>query len=207
MNKNSSSWALILIALALTGAGVSYHFTLESRFAAIEQKLDQNSVALQQYQIAQETAVSAKSEALNRLSKEVDALQASMEPLGKTTHEQNDSLSDIRKQVASLQQSQQTQVDAQKKLADYATQLDKIRHDVQAQAAQVQAQAQAQIQAPATTIAPASHASISVTPLPVAPKTAGNAADLRPAEITETDRSVRALPVALPVSLSVSDAR
>ena len=216
MNKNSSSWALILIALALVGAGVSYHFTLESRFATIEQKLDQNSIALQQYQIAQETAVSAKSEALNKLSKEVDDLQASLEPLGKTTHDQTDSLSDIRKQVASLQQSQQTQVDAQKKLADYATQLDKIRHDVQAQAAQVQAQAQAQVQAPApapvtpsvaptTTVAPSAHASISTTPLPVTPKTADNGVDLRPAEITETDRSVRALPVALPVSLSVSD--
>ena len=212
MNKNSSSWALILIALALVGAGVSYHFTLESRFATIEQKLDQNSIALQQYQIAQETAVSAKTEALNKLSKEVDDLQASLEPLGKATHDQTDSLSDIRKQVASLQQSQQTQVDAQKKLADYATQLDKIRHDVQAQAAQAQAQVQPPAPAPVTpsaaptaTAAPSAHASVLTAPLPVTPKTADNAVDLRPAEITETNRSVRALPVALPVSLSVSD--
>jgi hypothetical protein len=219
MNKNSSL-ALILIALAITGAGISYHFTLESRFAAIEQKLDQNSVALQQYQITQETVVSAKTAALNKLSNEVDALQTSMEPLGKVTHDQTDSLSDIRKQIASIQQSQQTQVDAQKKLADYAAQLDKIRHDVQAQAAQVQAQAQAQAQpvapapatvnpAPTVVPVPAAHASVSTAPapLPVAPKTTQNAVDLRPAEIMATDASVRALPVALPVTPALSDVR
>ena len=105
MNKTSSaSWALILIAVALAGAGISYHFTLESRFASIEQKLDQTSSALVQYQSSQETIVSSKAETLNNLNKQVDALQSSLEPLGKAIREQTEALSDIRKQIASLQQ-------------------------------------------------------------------------------------------------------
>ena len=207
-NKTSSTnWALILIAVALAGAGVSYHFTLESRFAAIEQKLDQNSLALQQYQISQETNVSSKADALTNLSKEVDALQASLDPLGKATREQTDSLAEIRKQVASLQQSQQSQLDAQKKLSDYASQLDKIRHDIQTQSA-----APATSSAPAPTPAAAAsnvvtHGSAAIVPLPV-PPLADTAVDLRPdAATVADDASVRALPVALPVSLSASDMR
>jgi hypothetical protein len=97
--------ALVLILVALAGAGFSYHLTLDARFAALEQKLDQNSVALQQYQISQETAASSKTEALDHLSKEVDALQTSLKPLGNATKEQTDALTDIRKQVALLQQA------------------------------------------------------------------------------------------------------
>ena len=88
MNTSTATSALILITVALAGAGVSYHFTLESRFTSIEQKLEQNSLALQQIQISQDTAISSKTEALNNLSKEVDDLQASLAPLGKATHEQ-----------------------------------------------------------------------------------------------------------------------
>jgi chromosome segregation ATPase len=131
MSSKPSNWPLILIAVALTGAGVSYHFTLDSRFTALEQKLDQNSVALQQYQIAQETTISSKVAALNTLSKEVDVLQASLTPLGKVTKDQTDSLAEIRRQISSLGQLQQAQQDAQKKLADYAGQLEKIKHDIQ----------------------------------------------------------------------------
>jgi hypothetical protein len=205
---NSTSWALILIALALTGAGISYHFTLESRFASIEQKLDQNSIALQQYQISQETIFSSKTETLNNLNREVDALQSSLEPLGKATHEQTASLSEIRQQIVSLQQSQQAQQEAQKKLADYAGQLEKIRRDIQAQAAQISSQP-----VPASPDAPpallGTHASAVDVPLPLPPR-ADSAVDLRPAQ-TQTPMadaaSVRALPVALPVALSSSDVR
>lgn len=210
MNQNkttSTNWALILIAVALAGAGISYHFTLESRFAAIEQKLDQNSVALQQYQIAQETSISSKADALNNLSKEVDALQSSLAPLGKATREQTDSLTEIRKQVASLQQSQQNQQDAQKKLSDYAGQLEKIRHDIQTQSAPAPTPS-----VPATTPAAAStlvapHGSAAIVTLPL-PPLADTSVDLRPdAASIADDASVRALPVALPVSLSASDVR
>jgi predicted phage tail protein len=205
----SSSWALILIAVALAGAGVSYHFTLESRFASIEQKLDQNSIALQQYQISQETTLSSKMDALNNLGQEVDALQTSLAPLGKATREQTDSLTDIRKQVASLQLSQQAQIDTQKKLSDYASQIEKIKHDIQAQA-QVPAPAatiSTPVPAPLMTPLPMSHASAANLPLPLPPR-ADNAVDLRPDDTVLTEiHSVRALPVALPVSLSVSDSR
>jgi len=199
----STNWPLILIAVALAGAGVSYHFTLESRFATIEQKLDQNSQALQQYQTSQEANFSSKTDALSNLSKEVDSLQASLAPLGKATREQTDSLSDIRKQVASLQQSQQSEQDAQKKLADYASQLEKMKHDTQTQPAPAPVQPVPATTTPAaaSTLVPP-HGSAAIVPLPVPPLTDA-AVDLRPATIAEGP-SVRALPVALPVSLSVS---
>jgi len=209
--SSSATWALILIAIALAGAGVSYHFTLESRFTAIEQKLDQNSLALQQFQISQETTASSKLDALNTLSKEVDTLQSSLEPLGKSTHDQSDSLMEMHKQIAALEQSQQAQQDAQKKLADYAVQLDQIKHDIQT--AQVQAQQPALVPvtaAPVVTPAPQpAIAPRTTTPnviLPVAPR-ADNSVDIRPdqASPVAADGSVRALPVALPVALSSSD--
>jgi len=217
MNTSTTSSALILITIALAGAGVSYHFTLESRFSAIEQKLEQNSVALQQYQISQDTNFSAKTEALNSLSKEVDSLQASLAPLGKATREQTDSLAEIRKEVSSLQQSQQSQQDAQKKLADYAGQLEKIKHDAQVPSippsVPIPASAPVPVPAPVTSTpaspAPAAPAvapkvSLISNPLPVAPRADNAVVDLRPAEATTLAAvtSVRALPVALPVSLS-----
>jgi len=206
--QTSTNWALILIAVALAGAGISYHFTLESRFATIEQKLDQNSQALQQYQATQETNFSAKNDALNTLSKEVDALQSNLEPLGKATREQTDSLTEIRKQVASLQQSQQSEQDAQKKLADYSSQLEKMKHDIQTQPAPAPvnptpAPAPTPAASVSATVAP--HSSAAIVPLPLPPLTDA-AVDLRPAKIDEGP-SVRALPVALPVSLSVADPR
>jgi ABC-type transporter Mla subunit MlaD len=213
MNKTTSmNWALILIAVALAGAGVSYHFTLESRFVLIEQKLDQNALALQQFQIAQETLVSSKTDTLNtlnNLSKEIDGLQGSLEPLGKTTHEQTDSLSEIHKQIALLQQSQQAQQDAQKKLADYAVQLDRIKRDLQAQSAQTAAPATTilSVTSTASVPVPAPHPSSPTVLLPLPPR-ADNAVDIRPDQSTVVaDTSVRALPVALPVALSSSDAR
>jgi uncharacterized membrane-anchored protein YhcB (DUF1043 family) len=202
MNPNkttSTNWALILIAVALVGAGVSYHFTLESRFASIEQKLDQNSQALQQYQASQESIFTSKADALDNLGKEVDALQASLQPLGKATQEQTQSLSDLRKQIASLQQSQQAQQDAQKKLSDYAGQLDKIKHDDQTPSAQIPASTPL-VSPPAPPALLTPHASTSHVLLPFPPR-ADSAVDLRPAQTTAMadDASVRALPVALPV--------
>jgi Skp family chaperone for outer membrane proteins len=204
--STSTSWALILIAVAIAGAGISYHFTLESRFASIEQKLDQNSLALQEYQASQETIFSSKTETLNNLNKEVDALQSSLEPLGKSTREQTESLSEIRKQVASLQQSQQAQQDAQKKLSDYAGQLEKIKHDIQVQSTPTPPPS-VPISTPAASPLPliAPHASSADVPLALPPH-ADSVVDLRPALITvANDASVRALPVAMPVSLSAAD--
>jgi len=213
--NNPTSWPLILIAIALVGAGISYHFTLESRFATIEQKLDQNSTALQQYQTSQETISSSKTAALDNLSKEVDALQASLKPLGNATAEQTQSLADIRKQIGSLQQLQQNQQDAQKKLADYSAQLEKIRHDMQVQSAQAStppapAPAPAAMTPPAPTpvetTLPTQHASVDV-PLALPPHV-DVAVDLRPAQIAASNEgSVRALPVAMPVVVTASNIR
>ena len=211
-HKTSSTWALLLIAVALLGAGISYHFTLESRFATIEQKLDENSIALQQYQISQETLVSSKSQALDNLNKEVDALQNSLEPLGKVTQQQTDSLTEIHKQIVSLEQSQQAQQDAQKKLADYAAQLEKVKHDIQMQASQPPAASVSASPAPVPNTAPPSpitpQASSPVVMLPLPPRTDA-AVDLRPAQTPAVAdvASVRALPVALPVDISASDIR
>jgi uncharacterized protein HemX len=222
MNTSTATSALILITVALAGAGVSYHFTLESRFSAIEQKLEQNSVALQQYQISEETNFSSKAQALDNLSKEVDALQASLAPLGKATQEQTDSLTDIRKQITSLQQSQESQIDAQKKLADYASQLEKIKRDSQAPSIPPSVPIPASAPAPASSPSPVTSAPVPASapaalpvtpkvsvinkPLPVTPRTDSGVVDLRPAETTLADAaSVRALPVAVPVSLSDSN--
>jgi TolA-binding protein len=202
--KKLNSMALLLIAVALAGAGVSYHFTLESRFATIEQKLDQNALALQQFQATQESTMTSKMDALNSLSKEVDALQA----LGKTTHDQSDSLMEMHKQITALEQSQQAQIDAQKKLADYAQQLDKMKHAVQAPSTPPQVPIApvnavvttppAPAPAPAPILQPRTTMSV---PLPLPPR-ADNAVDLRPDQstIVARDLSVRALPVALPVA-------
>ena len=229
MNKTTTP-ALVLIALALVGAGVSYHFTLQSRLAVLEQKLDENSLALQQCQIAQETAASARTDALANLGKEIDTLQtsfASLAPLGKATRQQTDTLADLRKQITALQQSQEAEHDQAKKFADYATQLDTIKHAIAAQAAAPVASAPQIVAAPAvikTPAAPAQNESGSsavapmalpvalpviapraspVTPLPVAPR-ADNAVDLRPDDSAHAAgiASVRALPVTDPVNLS-----
>jgi hypothetical protein len=214
MNKTTSmNGALILIAVALAGAGVSYHLTLDSRFASIEQKLDQNTIALQQFQIAQET-LSSKTDTLNNLNKEVETLQTSLAPLGKATREQTDSLTDMHKQIATLQQSAQAQQDAQKKLADYAAQLDTIKRDIQTQSARISAPVVVPAPvAPVTVMAPAPvepmlapHASSPTIMLPMPPR-AESAVDIRPDQSTAVadESSVRALPVALPVAPALSE--
>jgi len=229
MSSKPSSWPLILIALALTGAGISYHFTLNARFATLEQKLDQNTVALQQYQIAQESAISSKAQALDNLAREVDTLQASLAPLGKANKDQTDALSEIRHQITSLGQLQQAQQDADKKLADYAGQLEKIKQAVQTHDAQASSSPENQpgpvpptvplptnapvsmplpVATPAATAVPATHAA-TVAPKPlVKPLTETSAVDLRPADIAPPPyAAVRALPVALPVETPLSDNR
>ena len=226
----ASTWPLLLIAFAMVGAGVSYHFTLDARFAALDQKLEQNSIALQQFQIAQESAASSKNAALDGLNKEVDALQASLTPLGKATKDQTDALAQVRQQIATLGQLQQAQQDAQKKLADYAGQLDKIKHEVQlheAQASTTPAPAPVPPTVPLPASAPASApapapAAKPTTSLdlptngptiadfkpPVTPLTETSSVDLRPADITAPRvNAVRALPVALPVDGALSDNR
>ena len=202
----STNWPLVLIAIALVGAGISYHFTLESRFAAIEQKLDQDATALQQYQASQESMVSSKAETLDSLTKKVDALQSSLDPLTKAAHDQNDALADLRKQIATLQQAEEAQDDAQKKLSDYSAQLEKIRHDAQVHSAQAPAPP-AHPSTPTVPAPSAPHVSSANVSLPFPPR-ADSAVDLRAAQSAmPDDGSVRALPVALPVSLSASNER
>lgn len=224
MNKTTSmNGALILIAVALAGAGVSYHMTLDSRFATIEQKLDQNTIAMQQFEIAQET-LTTKAETLANLNKEVEALQTSLAPLGKATREQTDSLTDIHKQIATLEAAAQAQQDAQRKLADYAAQLEKIKHDMASQSALVTPAAPVStvVPAPSPAVTPVTISSPVVVPAPVVqtlaphassptiilplPPRAESAVDIRPDQTTAVadDSSVRALPVALPIAPALS---
>ncbi len=225
MNKTASmNGALILIAVALAGAGVSYHLTLNARFAGIEQKLDQNTIAMQQFEIAQET-LTTKADTLATLNKEVEELQTSLAPLGKATREQTDSLTDMHKQIASLQATAQAQQDAQKKLADYAAQLDKIKHDLASQPSVVTPAAPASVvvPAPSPAVTPVTVSAPTPAPapvvqvlqphafsspniiLPVSPR-AESAVDIRPDQATAVadDSSVRALPVALPIAPALS---
>ena len=212
MNSSAATGALILILVALAGAGclLSFHPRGALRHPRAKAR-PERARAFQQYQIAQDSASSSKADALNNLSKEVDALQAS---LGKVTNEQSDTLTGLHKQIAALQESQQAQDAAQKKFSDYASQIEKIKHDVQVMPAQVTPAPVVTTPAPAAAPAP-SHADASpITPittaettpnvqLPVAPHADSTIVDLRPASVT-TASAARALPVELPVALSVS---
>ena len=198
MKTTMHSWALILIAVALAGAGISYHFTLESRFSAIEQKLDQNTVALQQYQISQDTVISSKTEILSALSKEVDALESSLAPLGKTTADQNTALTDLRKEIAALQQSQQAQIDAEKRLAEYSSQVEALKRSVSSNPTpSIPVSVPIPVTTPASTPIPAATAVVTapapVTPAP-APATTTTLAPV-PTAATTTHASVVHLPL------------
>jgi TolA-binding protein len=163
MNSESTfsrKLAIALIILAVFGTEISYHFTLESRFDVIEQKLQQDTVALQQMQDSLDTLASSKTETLAGLNKQIEALQSSFEPLGKMSHDQTDALSQVRQEIVVLQQAQNQQVDAQKMLATGIKQLEKTR----SQPPVVVAPAPAAIPAPA----PASTANSVPTPPPAA---------------------------------------
>jgi hypothetical protein len=154
----SRTLAVILIAFALVGTEFSYHFTLESRFDAIEDKLQQNSLAIQQFQGSIDTLSSSKTETLAELNKEVVALQSSFGPLGKETQAQTDSLAQLHQQIASLQQAQDDQLDAQKKLFGSVAQLEKAHLKVHLEADQPPAIAPVTVTAPVAAAAPASPA-------------------------------------------------
>jgi hypothetical protein len=116
--------ALGLIILAVLGTEISYHFTLETRFDAIEEKLQQDTVAMQQMQESIDAMAASKSESLSGLNRQLTTLQSTFEPLGKTTKSQADALDQLRTQITSLQQAQSGQQEAQKKLSDYIAQLE-----------------------------------------------------------------------------------
>jgi TolA-binding protein len=120
----SRKLAVVLIICAVVGTEVSYHFTLESRFDVIEQKLQQDNVAMQQMQDSLDTLESSKTATLADLNKQLASLQSSFEPLGKNSQAQADTLTQLRQQITTLQQAQSGQQDAQKKLSDYLTQLE-----------------------------------------------------------------------------------
>jgi uncharacterized protein YukE len=154
----SRTLAVILIAFALLGTEFSYHFTLESRFDAIEDKLQQNSLAIQQFQSSVDTLSSSKTETLAELNKEVVALQSSFGPLGKATQAQTDSLAQLHQQIATLQQAQDDQLNAQKKLFGSVAQLEKAHLKVHLETDQPPV-----VAAPAPATAPVS------APAPAAP--------------------------------------
>ena len=116
--------ALGLIICAVLGTEISYHFTIESRFDAIEEKLQQDGVAMQGMQQAFDSMTASKSETFSGLNKQLSTLQSSFEPLGKNSKEQADALDRLRQQLITLQQAQSSQEDAQKKLSDYIAHLE-----------------------------------------------------------------------------------
>lgn len=220
----SRKLAIVLIILAVFGTEISYHFTLESRFDLIEQKLQQNTVAMQQMQDSIDTLSSSKTETLTSLNKQIEALQSSFEPLGKMSREQTDALAQVRQEVATLQQAQSQQVDAQKQLSTGIAQLEKAREEARRAAA---AAAAAPAPVPAVTTVPAPAAAVppsapvatpssssadtsrtlmqfpgafshptKIAMLPAAANTE-DAVDVRPTDAASDDtfRSVRALPV------------
>jgi len=69
----SRKLAVMLIICAVVGTEISYHFTLESRFDAIEEKLQQDTVAMQQMQDSLDTLESSKTATLSDLNKKAAA--------------------------------------------------------------------------------------------------------------------------------------
>jgi TolA-binding protein len=172
MKSNPASWtrrfALVLIIGALAGTAVSFHLTLESRFAGLEEKSAQQTAALQAMQESLDTIESSKNETLSGLNKQLTSLQSSFEPLGKTSQAQADALNRVRQQLAGLQKAQDDQQDAQKKFSAYLTQLETAVKKARADAA-----AAATFRTPTPTVIPppATKTAVSLpvsVPLPVA---------------------------------------
>jgi septal ring factor EnvC (AmiA/AmiB activator) len=155
----SRKLAIALIVLAVFGTEISYHFSLESRFDQIEQKLEQDTVAMQQMQDSIDTLSTSKTETLAGLNKQVEALQSSFEPLGKMSREQTDALSQVRQEVTTLQQAQTQQTNAQKDLSTGIAQLkkagDEARRAAAAAAAATPPAAPTSAPSPAVTTSPA----------------------------------------------------
>jgi uncharacterized protein YukE len=163
--STSRTLALVLIVFALIGTEFSYHFTLESRFDAIEDKLQQNTLAIQQFQGSIDSISSSKSETLAELNKEVVGLESSFGPLGKATQAQTDSLSQLHQQIATLQQAQDDQLNAQKKLFGSVAQLEKSHLKVIMSPAPVPIAPAVAAPAPEATAAPVP---TTVAPAPIA---------------------------------------
>jgi hypothetical protein len=172
MNASSSfsrKLAIALIVCAVFGTEVSYHFTLESRFEAIEQKLAQSTAAVQQMQDSIDTLSTSKTQTVAGLNRQIEALQSSFAPLGKMSHEQMDALSQVRQEIVTLQQAQTEQVEAQKKLSTGITQLETARNEARLAAA---ASSPAPVPAPAPSAnvaVPAATPSAEQAPAPTVP--------------------------------------
>jgi septal ring factor EnvC (AmiA/AmiB activator) len=168
----SRKLAVVLIICAVVGTEISYHFTLESRFDAIEEKLQQDTVAMQQMQDSLDTLESSKTATLSDLNKQLATLQSSFEPLGKTSQAQADTLSQLRQQITTLQQAQGGQQDAQKKLSDYLTQLEA---NVKKASAEAEAAAKPAPVAPAPAAPSATTISVPASqPAPLPPSSASS---------------------------------
>jgi hypothetical protein len=173
MNTNQNAWtrklALGLIICAVLGTEISYHFTLESRFVAIEEKLAQQTTTMQALQESLDTIESSKNETLSGLNKQLVSLQSSFAPLGKTSQAQADALNQVHLQLATLQKAQGDQQDAQMKLSAYLTQLEVAVKKARAEAVATTAKP---VSIPSSAVtAPATNAAVSLPisiPLPSA---------------------------------------
>ena len=179
MSANGNAWsrklALALIICAVAGTEISYHFTLESRFESIEEKLAQQTAAMQQMQESLDSTENSKDATLTGLNKQLTSLQSSFEPLGKTTQTQADALNQLHVQLASLQQAQTDSQDAQKKLSAYITQLEESVRKARSEAAAAAAKPTPHV-VPATNPLPApttnAASAPAANPAPAAPPTA-----------------------------------
>jgi Skp family chaperone for outer membrane proteins len=117
--------ALFLIISALVGSEVSDRFMLEFRFEAIEQKVEQNNQYMQKFQASLEDLSSSKSASLAALGKKVETLEASFTPLGQATKQQTDSVAQLHQEIASLQQAQAAEQEAEKNLSRSITEAEK----------------------------------------------------------------------------------
>ncbi len=199
--KSSSTGALILIACALAGAGISYHFTVQAQFAGLEKEISQNSLALQEHQTSQEEFLTSTRSTLADLNTKIETLQASLAPLGRDNHDQSASLADIRQQISVLQTALH---DAQKKEVDHPLPPQKIPSAVQlikpAVIPPAPVSAPPAVAAPVLPAPPVAHAIITGLPLPLPPHPNAEL-DLRPAPaMAGDDAPVRILSTALSVS-------
>ena len=203
----SRTLAIILIISALIGTEISYHFTLESRFEAIEQKLQQDTLALKGVQDSLDALSSTKTATLAGLNKQVADLQTSVGPLGKATHDQTDTVTQLRQQIATLQQAQKDQQDSDKKLSAYIAQVEQNLNKVKSEkvaAAPVSAPAVAPTPAPAAASAPAT-AEPSDETTPIATPKATSAAIRPPSAHFSTTTVVNTAPRATAVNLRSDD--
>ncbi len=99
----SSTLALGLMLCAFSGAGISYHLTLDSRLQQMEQKSEQTTQTLNALQTVQEESAVSRSEDYSKTCRQLDELRRSIEPLTRASQEHEGSLADIKRQISGIQ--------------------------------------------------------------------------------------------------------